>query len=334
MKPDHAVGRAFAQAVFARRSLTARAALTDAIKVFPESEVRAFGPEERFPDAVTACVQGISATLDRLGILPQEIDRVSDVISEMSQRELTELLASVHSPDGVLKPSGHNSYLARSILYFAKLLESFDLVLPVISIRQAVHVKSAIHWALKMHGSGGRAISPVFFGEVLVDSRADSISFRRFHSVDSAMQEVQESLRVQAPIAAELIKLVLLLHPVSKPFRFQTPISAYIRQALGKPLLQALAGRPSRRALSYGMPVPGSIPMILDAVDAPKQLVMSHEPRVAAISFLNLIRVGESFPAHASVDIKNLALEGLKATADVLGLPHMANCLRRQLWNF
>ena len=63
LKPDHAVGRAFAQAVFARRDITARAALQDAIRLFPEEEVRAFGESEKFPDAVSACHSGVRTTL-------------------------------------------------------------------------------------------------------------------------------------------------------------------------------------------------------------------------------------------------------------------------------
>lgn len=317
LKPDHAVGRAFAQAVFTRRSNTAREALADAVKLFPEIAIRSFGETERFPDSVTACLTGVRETLSTLGALPQEIDRESNILTSHERERLTSIAEDAKTPPGVLRPYSNYSYVVRSALYFATLLESFPLIVPVVSIRQNVQVRSAAYWAECLQGDQHGVIVPVYFADVLKDGKPDSISFRRFHSVDSVLEELRRELRLSKSSASDVLRLMMLSHPSNRPIRYTAPISAHALSILGRITLQQLRGAPCGIRNPVAWP-PGAIFMLEDALAAPRIVSETLDPRVAATSFLRLLFLISR--ARVPEALTRVTADGFNNLCQVLGL--------------
>lgn len=287
MKSDHAVGRAFAQAAFARRNTSQLQSLADAVALFPETEIRPYGEYERFPDAVTACFQGVSVTLERLGVLGQEVDRESRLVSVHEHARLMNLVETTAIPEGILKPFKTESYVVKSALYFSNLLADFDKVLCVASRRQEVHIEAAMYWATALSGGKPGRIESVLFSDVLMDGRTDSMSFRRFHSADQAIAQISSRYSLPRDSAAVVLRLLMLASPMRRPLKLGDDPSASVSGALGRILFKTAAS--GKLEFGRGEWPAGGLFILAAGHDAPIRVLESLEPHVVLTALSDLL---------------------------------------------
>ena len=230
----------------------------------------------------------------------------------------------------MFRPNATDSYVGRSASYFASLLSAFDEIYPVVSLRQRLHFDSAAYWAQKVSRRATR-VAPIYFGDVLVDGKADAISFRRFNTADSLLRDTVRCFTVNQGAASDLIRLTILNHARTRDLRFSSAPGRTVLSCVGRSTVRYAIGRARPRDASRPAP-PGTLFRVLDGLRAPALVLADCEPRRVAGLLLEMLATMEHWWPTLGVDAKWTVRRALRVMCEVLGLDFFMTIWDGAVW--